>query len=140
MTTKSKDKLNAILWKKTIWPKAVPFDEIVKKLWVLISRIEAGYPFSSDDYNYQVAYREMVASAMTEADGEVAEEAQAILQPLDDRFFALTNPVDDLPIGSGPWEDRIPKRLIGELANDISEMRRARDDPYWQDYLRRLGA
>jgi hypothetical protein len=91
----------------------------------LVESVESGYTMTIDDYTNDLSIRQWPEEAREFLTPRVAAWMDERLAIPDARFRdATTEASRRLPtVGDGWWVRRIPKVLVGELADDVSRMR-----------------
>ena len=88
----------------------------------LVEEVEAGYTDSVDEYANDVSSRAILDTVLTMAPPNSREQLQRWLLPFDERFDQATvrasAPFYGRDAGSR-WYARIPKKLVGELKDDL---------------------
>lgn len=106
-------------WRIDFSPNAV-----VSQWASLVQEVEEGYEMTIDDYTNDLSVRRTAHEARQYLTPLILEALDERLKPLDDRFRAATYEAGKLP-GSGQahwWETRLPRVLVGELAEDVDRM------------------
>lgn len=100
-------------------------NEIVDRWSRLVRDVEQGYAQTIDDYTNDLSIRRWPEDARPLLTGEAVEWMDHRLEPLDARFSEATKEAARQLPGVGTehwWECRIPKVLIGELAQDVANL------------------
>jgi len=104
------------------------WDTYVGKWKVFISQVETGYKYSIYDYTNDLSARDILEELTEKAPPEQQAGMKAALQTADRCFQSATNhteqPLTVKPQGqtAGWWWSRIPKKLEGELQEDIASL------------------
>ena len=90
----------------------------------VVESVEEGYTLTIDDLTNDLSIRDLAQEARPLVTLSVALWLDEDLRPLDERYERATRPAARrLPGGTGQWwAARVPKRLVGELAEDITRM------------------
>ncbi|HEY1741262.1 MAG TPA: hypothetical protein VGI86_21290 [Acidimicrobiia bacterium] len=89
-----------------------------------VENIERGYELDYDSYLNDLSIRAWPEDARAFVTPRVASSMDGRLAPLDVRFREATNQVPWRVWNDEWWGHRIPKLLVGELADDIARERR----------------
>jgi hypothetical protein len=85
--------------------------------------VEEGYRLTVDDYTNDLAVREWLELVQPLLTERVEQSLMSRLVPLDERFRQATTMTRRRLPGAGEgWWYRVPRRLVGELAEDIERM------------------
>ena len=104
------------------WRRAT-LNERVAAWEALVEEVEQGYGMTIDDYTNDLAVREWLNLARAFLTARVQVSLDARLAPLDERFRAATvSPVRVMPGAGDGWFYRLPRVLVGELAEDATRM------------------
>lgn len=100
----------------------------------LVQDIEKGYSLSIYDYTNDLSVRDILDSVIDKLPKELAVEVGKCLKEWDDRFLDATRSVQSpimptLPKGKGWRWFRVPKKLLGELREDL--LSEGIIDPSW---------
>lgn len=76
---------------------------------------------TSDDYLNDLMTRDVLGEIAGMSSPEAAAELERVLAPIDQRVKGETVEAlrPALPIGAGWWKNRIPKRMAGDLLDDL---------------------
>ena len=95
-------------------------DALLRGWSELVARVERGYDDSIYEYTNDLAVRDRLEAVLAGAGPELRAEVEARLAASDARFEAATEeglrPLGDAP---HPWWRRVPRRRVGELAEDL---------------------
>ena len=107
---------------------APSLEDLVSKWRAFVVSVETGFAMTIYDYTHLLSVRDDLEAVLkTVGKGTIAEHLRSALRPLDDRFRLATVKSDRSSVlrasgeESGHWWHRIPRRLQGELAKDLSE-------------------
>jgi hypothetical protein len=103
------------------WRKAT-LNEQVAAWEALVAEVEQGYAMTVDDYTNDLAVREWLDLARPLLTVSVQSSLDVRLAPLDERFVAATVPATGMPGAGRAWFYRLPRVLVGELAEDAARM------------------
>ena len=104
------------------WRKAT-LNERVAAWEALVEEVEQGYDMTVDDYTNDLAVRAWLEQARPLVTARVQSSLDARLPPLDARFRSATVPAARKMPGAGDgWFYRLPRVLLGELAEDAAGM------------------
>lgn len=110
------------------WRKAT-LNERVAAWEDLVREVVEGYAMTVDDYTNDLAVREWLELARPLLTERVRVSLDARLAPLDEQFREATVAVaTSLPGGGDAWFYRLPRVLVGELAEDVARMNLAPQD------------
>ena len=104
------------------WRKAT-LNERVAAWEALVDQVEQGYDMTVDDYTNDLAAREWLDRARPLVTPRVQASLDAQLAPLDARFRTATvQAAKKMPGAGDGWFYRLPRVLVGELAEDAARM------------------
>jgi hypothetical protein len=104
------------------WRKAT-LNERVAAWEALVDEVEQGYDMTVYDYTNDLAVREWLDRARPLVTARVQASLDARLAPLDARFRTATFlAATRLPGAGDAWFFRLPRVLVGELAEDAARM------------------
>ncbi|MFL5799501.1 MAG: hypothetical protein ACJ77A_16405 [Actinomycetota bacterium] len=104
------------------WQPAT-LNEMVAAWVALVEHVEHGYNMTIDEYTNDLSTRGWLEEARPFLTERVQTSLDARLDPVDDRFKTATIATSKrLPGGGRDWWYRLPKRLEGELAEDVARM------------------
>ncbi len=104
-------------------------EERIESWRELVAEIEAGYPFTIDDYWNDVDTRTIVEQALEVLSPNGRSTLARVLAPLDERFLRATRLIAEPwrtegEVRNWPWTwYRIPHVLVEDLRNDVERMR-----------------
>jgi hypothetical protein len=103
---------------------AHPFslNEALRAWRELVTRVEKGYTDNIYEYTNDLHCRDALATAWPILSENLRVHRQPELDALDARFEAATDPDDQLAPSNeskGWWWRRVPRRRVGELADDL---------------------
>lgn len=107
------------------WREKLSVHEVIDQWGDLVTIVEEGYGLSIDEFTNDVSLRRWAAEASPLLTPLVRDAMNARLTPLDDRFRAATFEVHRALPGAETgywWDQRLPVRLVGELAEDVRRM------------------
>jgi hypothetical protein len=105
-------------WRKTT------LNERVEGWESLVAEVEQGYGMTVDDYTNDLAVREWLDLVRPILTMRLRDSLDERLSLLDERFRAATvKPAVQMPGAGDAWFYRLPKALVGELAEDAARMR-----------------
>lgn len=90
----------------------------------VVESVEEGYALTVDDLTNDLSVRDFAEEARPLVTACVADWLSEDLRPLDERYERATRPAARrLPGGTVRWwAQRVPRRLTGELAEDVERM------------------
>lgn len=104
------------------WRRAT-LNERVAAWASLVDEVEEGYAMTIDDYTNDLAAREWLALALPMLVPRLQASLIERLEPRDERFRRATvTPAKHMPGAGGGWYYRLPRVLVGELAEDVERM------------------
>lgn len=109
---------------KEVSRESVSLESLIDGWAHLVQDIEKGYGLSIYDYTNDLSVRDVLDSIIDKLPKELAVEIEKCLREWDDRFWDSTRSVQ-LPIvptlakGKGWRWFRVPKKLLGELREDL---------------------
>lgn len=103
------------------WRKAT-VNERVAAWEALVDAVEQGYDMTVDDYTNDLAVREWLDLLRPLVTARVQASLDVRLAPLDARFRSATVPAAKMPGAGDGWFYRLPRVLVGELAEDAVRM------------------
>ena len=106
----------------------VTADSLVSAWTWLVAEIEEGYSEMVPEYANDLDARMLLDLVLAAAPDDLATRLRAWIDPLDRRFLDATyrssapfhgsaDPAG--PYGASPWHWRIPKKLVGQLKDDL---------------------
>jgi hypothetical protein len=105
------------------WRSTFTVNEQVEARQKLVLSVEEGYRLTVDDYTNDLAVREWLEEVQPLLTDRVEQSLKSRLMPLDERFRQATTMTRRRMPGAGDgWWYRVPRRLVGELAEDIERM------------------
>lgn len=98
--------------------------------WLLrVEQFEKGYTLTIDDYTNEITVRDILEELINEVPENLKLKVVDIIIPIDEKFKEITNAVKN-PLmlglkGENPpwWWYRIPKKLVGELKEDVESLK-----------------
>jgi len=93
-----------------------------------VREVEDGYELTIYDYTNDLSYRDSIDTAVAAESSRVPRAVVEELSRCDERFRKATNQTEEpvLPTGTHEtkwWWFRVPRKLVGELADDLRERR-----------------
>jgi hypothetical protein len=93
-----------------------------------IEEIKGGYTLTVYDYTNDLSDRDIIEEYLAELSEPLRGKILTIVMPLDEQFRGLTNETDKVLMSQSAvaysdmpwWYHRIPKKLVGELKEDIN--------------------
>jgi len=86
-----------------------------------VTEVERGYDDTIYDYTNDLSGRERLDGVIAGASpGLRAQLERAVAE--DDRRFTAATEETARPLGTSSWEQRVPRRLVGELAKDVADL------------------
>ena len=107
------------------WRKRFSLNEVVSAWEWFVGAVERGYDMTIYEYTNDLSIRRWAEEARPLLTERVVQWMDQALAPLDDRFRAATLETDSKLPGAGRdqwWECRLPRVLVGELAEDVDRM------------------
>ena len=107
------------------WQRQLSINEVVGEWESLVRSVEQGYGMTIDDFTNDVSIRRWPEEASPLLTPRVRQSMEERLGPLDARFRGATFQAPRRLPGAGAdfwWETRLPRRLVGELAEDVERM------------------
>lgn len=95
------------------------------KQWArFVANVERGYSNSIYEYTNDMSVRDVIAAVMAELPPDLEQKVAKALKPWDDRFLKATVPAkrslaQRRVSPEAIWWSRVPKKLMGELENDL---------------------
>jgi hypothetical protein len=90
-----------------------------------VRTVEESYDMCIDDYTNDLSVRRWAAEARPLLTGRIRVSLDQRLAPIDERFRTATFEAPRHLPGAGTdgwWETRLPRRLVGELAEDVTAL------------------
>jgi len=84
----------------------------------LVTQVERGYDDSVYEYTNDLSVRKRLDELTAGAGPGLRAKLEAALADADRRFMAATEEARR-PLGKSRWAHRVPRRLVGELAEDL---------------------
>ena len=86
-----------------------------------VTAVERGYDDSIYEYTNDISVRDRLERVIAGASpGLRAQLERAVAE--DDRRFTAATEEAARPLGKSPWAQRVPRRLVGELADDLDAL------------------
>ena len=107
------------------WSRRFTLNEVVNGWASFVRAVEAGYAMCIDEYTNDLSVRRWAAEARPLLTPLVRESLDAKLEPIDERFRAATFETHRRLPGAATdywWETRLPRLLVGEIADDVERM------------------
>jgi hypothetical protein len=96
-------------------------NELVRQWTDFVHAVERGYDDSIYEYTNDLSVRDILQRLLTAASPALRAKLERALAPVDERFTAATEEsAQPLGTADGSWWRRVPKRRVGELADDLS--------------------
>lgn len=102
---------------------ALSLNGLLRAWGELVAAVERGYDDSIHEYTNDLAVRDRLARLADAASPALRSKVEAMVEPLDARF-ALATEASSRPLRGdgerGPWWSVVPRRRVGELADDLA--------------------
>lgn len=103
---------------------ALPIDYLLKKWMSTVQGIEDGYDLSIQEYINDISSRNIIYKISGSIDKDLSAKIYEFINVWDIRFneatTTITEPlVREADIHEQPWWFRIPKKLVGDLRDDL---------------------
>jgi hypothetical protein len=107
------------------WPKRFTIQLMLSAWSQLVSEVEDGYDGSLEEYGNDLSYRDYLAEVWPLVTPRIRDVWRDELAGADERFRAATVEDSDSAAGAdGWWHRRLPRFLVGALADDLRMPRR----------------
>ena len=102
----------------------ISFDKLVERWTRFVAQVEHGYTDSIYEYTNDLSARDLIQEVLDHVPEELRGKLLILVQPSDERFNEATQVIAHPIAGRKdmnmqPWWFRIPKRVSGELADDL---------------------
>lgn|SRR5215212_1485098 len=99
-------------------------DRLLQRWYKFVAQIEQGYTDSIYEYMNDLSSRDVIEKVLSGVSEPLRSKLVTLVQPGDERFEQATREIDRALSGrkdieTHPWWFRIPKRVGGELDNDL---------------------
>jgi hypothetical protein len=87
-----------------------------------ISEVEESYQGCIENYHNDLTKRDSLEEIINKCNPSLQQKLNTVIQPLDERFYAATNPLKASIIGpmkDQEWYFRAPKKLVADLKEDL---------------------
>ena len=105
------------------WTERAKFEltvpELIRRWERFVVKVEQGYASLIEEYQNDLDTRKLLQEAIEELRDGTAQRLSDMLRPWDRRFEAATVPSDPPIWRGGWWAERMPKILVGTLAEDV---------------------
>jgi hypothetical protein len=102
----------------------LPIDYLLKKWVSTVQKIEHGYDLSIQEYVNDISSRNIIYKISSLVDKDLSEKIYKFVSAWDIKFNEATKTiaeplVREADIHEQPWWFRIPKKLVGDLRDDL---------------------
>ena len=95
---------------------------LIEKWQTFVESVEVGYQLTVYDYTNDLDTRQILHDLQASLPALPAGQLHWLLSPIDRRFLDATRPIGALdPADDQWWSCRVPRKLVGELENDVLE-------------------
>ena len=107
--------------------RAMTLNDLFQKWTLFAQKVQRGYDDSIYEYSNDLSVRDLLEEIMTKGPPSLREKLASQIQTSDAQFLEATKPVQKSPFSTRQrtppwWEGRIPKKITGELKEDLGKL------------------
>jgi hypothetical protein len=127
LTSEEREQLTSLLdSKRGASASPLSLNDLFGQWMAFVEAVERGFDDSIYEYTNDLSVRDLLEDLMLASQSSLRAKLQDALAPIDARFASATEPAAS-PLGAtrgalASWWHRVPKRRIGELADDLESM------------------